>query len=213
MAASSTSRRLRNESRRIEYASGELEAVELGLTGRSPQLADDGRDAVLGHDPVDLGLGAGYLAIVPKRDNNLRGISTSASNAAVAQSTLATIYSDAYNAADDDREDDDTTDAPPGSASSPARGTRGGCGDLRARTARRGCPPIRRRHRMMWRTVSPVMLRCPVRGQAHWTPRTIRNRVRWFPMVALVRCVPMLRVSMEPMTCRTCHCMATMDVR
>ena len=38
---------------------GELEAVELGLTGRSPQLADDGQDPVLGHDPVDLGLGTG----------------------------------------------------------------------------------------------------------------------------------------------------------
>ena len=38
---------------------GELETVELGLTGRSPQLADDGQDPVLGHDPVDLGLGTG----------------------------------------------------------------------------------------------------------------------------------------------------------
>ena len=40
---------------------GELEAVELGLTGRSPQLADDGQDPVLGHDPVDLGLGTGAV--------------------------------------------------------------------------------------------------------------------------------------------------------
>ena len=38
---------------------GELETVELGLTGRAPQLADDGQDPVLGHDPVDLGLGTG----------------------------------------------------------------------------------------------------------------------------------------------------------
>jgi hypothetical protein len=38
---------------------GELETVELGLTGRTPQLADDGQDSVLGHDPVDLGLGTG----------------------------------------------------------------------------------------------------------------------------------------------------------
>ena len=40
---------------------GEFETVELGLTGRSPQLADDGQDSVLGHDPVDLGLGAGAV--------------------------------------------------------------------------------------------------------------------------------------------------------
>ena len=40
---------------------GELETVELGLTGRSPQLADDGQDPVLGHDPVDLGLGTGAV--------------------------------------------------------------------------------------------------------------------------------------------------------
>jgi hypothetical protein len=38
---------------------GQLEAVELGLTGRSPHLADDGQDPVLGHHPVDLGLGTG----------------------------------------------------------------------------------------------------------------------------------------------------------
>ena len=40
---------------------GELEAVELGLTGWTPQLADDGQDPVLGHDPMDLGLGAGAV--------------------------------------------------------------------------------------------------------------------------------------------------------
>jgi hypothetical protein len=41
---------------------GKHETVELGLTRRSPQFAHDGQDPVLGHDPVDLGLGTGAVA-------------------------------------------------------------------------------------------------------------------------------------------------------
>ena len=55
------SSRLRSESRRIGIGLGELEAVELGAAGRAPQLAHDRQDPVLGHDPVDLGLGAGAV--------------------------------------------------------------------------------------------------------------------------------------------------------
>ena len=54
----------RVESQRVGL--GELETVELGLTARTPQLADDRQNPVLGHDPVDLGLGTG-----PVRDERV----------------------------------------------------------------------------------------------------------------------------------------------